>query len=129
MENYLMLNGRRIDLTKEQIRTLGLEVEKDYFKRGGEYFYITPQGNVTNDFDADGCITSNCRYNVGNYCTDENIIKQRALHETLDRLLWKFSMENDGDKIDRNSSNRNKFYIYFNLISSLIGKIVELLHP
>ena len=113
MENYLMLNGKRIDLTEEQIKTLGFEVKKDYFERGGEYFYITPQGNVTNEFESNCCLTSECRYKVGNYCTDENLMKQRALHETLDRLLWRFSMQNDGDKIDWNNNYQNKYYIYF----------------
>ena len=103
MKNYLMLNGKRIDLTEEQIKTLGFEVKKDYFERGGRYFYITAQGNVTNDFDTNVCLTSACRYKVGNYCTDRKIMEQRALHETLDRLLWRFSMQNDGDKIDWNN--------------------------
>ena len=112
MENYLMLNGKRIDLTEEQIKTLGFEVKKDYFERGGEYFYITPQGYVTNDFESNGCLTSDCRYKVGNYCTDENFMKQRALYETLDRLLWRFSMQNDGDKIDWDNDCR-KYSIYY----------------
>lgn len=115
MENYLMLNGKRIDLTEEQIRTLGFEVKKDYFKRNvdGEYFFITPQGNVTNEFESNGCIASECRYKVGNYCTNEEMMKQRALHETLDRLLWRFSMQNEGDKIDWGCRKSSKYYIFY----------------
>ena len=113
MENYLMLNGKRIDLTEEQVKILGFEEKKDCFTRNvdGAYFYITAQGNVTNDFESYGCVTSGCRYNVGNYCTDESLMKQRALHEILDRLLWRFSMQNDGDKIDWNDGSY-KYYIY-----------------
>ena len=112
-DNYLVLNGKRIDLTEEQIKTLGIELKKSPFERGGEYFYITPQGNVTNDFESNGCLTSEYRYKVGNYCTDEEIMKQRALYETLNRLLWRFSMQNDGDKINWNDNNHNKYRINF----------------
>ena len=33
MENYIMLNGKRIDLTAEQIETLVGKKEKDPFER------------------------------------------------------------------------------------------------
>ena len=114
MENYLMLNGKRIDLTEEQIRTLGLETKEDYFSRYGEYYYIGNTGCIFKDFEdkSANCKVSEGRYNVANYCKNEEFIKQRALHETLDRLLWRFSMQNDGDKIDWNDEDSYKFYIY-----------------
>ena len=115
MENYLMLNGKRIDLTEEQIRTLGLETKEDYFSRYGEYYYIGNTGCIFKDFEdkSANCKVSEGRYNVANYCKNEEFIKQRALHETLDRLLWRFSMENNGDKIDWENLEINKWYIYY----------------
>ena len=37
------------------------------------------------------------RFFVGNYCTDKSLMEQRALHETLNRLLWRYSETNGGD--------------------------------
>ena len=115
MENYLMLNGKRIDLTEEQIRTLGLETEKEnYFSRYGDYYYIGATGDIFKDFENEhaNCKVSENRYSVGNYCKNEEVLKQRALHEVLDRLLWRFSMQNDGDKIDWNDYNEKCFICY-----------------
>ena len=53
MENYLMLNGKRIDLTAEQIETLVGKKEKDPFVRfkGGEYLYIDSDGKIEVEWD------------------------------------------------------------------------------
>ena len=117
MENYLMLNGKRIDLTEEQIRTLGLETKEDYFSRYGDYYYIGASDRVFKDYEDKhaNCKSSELRYNTGNYCKNEELLKQRALHETLDRLLWRFSMQNDGDKIDWNDLFSNKYFIYYDV--------------
>lgn len=111
-ENYIMLNGKRIELTDEQIEKLGLKTEKkDCFSRQPRYYYILEDGVVIDRADNRDRIDNRC-YDVGNYCTDEAFMQQRALHETLNRLLWRFSMQNDGDKIDW-SKETTKYYIYF----------------
>ena len=58
-------------------------------------------------------------YEVANYCTDKYLMEHRALHETLNRLLWRYSMEHDGDKIEWHNDpqkNRTKAFIYYNHI-------------
>jgi len=114
-ENYLMINGKRVDLTEEQIKKLGLKVEKDYFKKdeflSETYYFINSAGNILDTKDLSERIDKE-RYNVANYCTNEPLLQQRALHETLSRLLWRFSMQNDGDKIDWNNNTCDKYYIY-----------------
>lgn len=35
-------------------------------------------------------------YDCANYCTDEELLRRRALYEKLERCLWRFSMENGG---------------------------------
>ena len=101
MKNHLMLNGKRIKLTAERIKMLVGKKEKDPFERvetGKIYYFV----------DYDGCVefvddylasADNDRYAVGNYCTDEELMKQRALHETLNRLLWRYSMQHGGREI------------------------------
>lgn len=117
MEHYIMIDGKRIDLTEEQIKILGLETEEkeDYFQRVGcnNYYYIKDNGKVIISFDKNH-MADITRHEVGNYCTDVELLKQRALHETLNRLLWRFSMQNDGDKIDWSNEKQRKFTIYYN---------------
>ena len=107
MENYIMLNGKRIDLTAEQIETLVGKKEKDPFERaeGGKYSYIDSDGEVESDYD-DGTLTDDAHYEAGNYCTDGELLKQRALHVILNQLLWRYSMQNNGGEIEP------RFYIY-----------------
>ena len=115
-ENYLMLDGKRIDLTEEQIKTLGLD-KKDYFhgdKSNG--FFIKPNGEIaaiSNVIDADEKWI-NQLYETANLCTNKELLEQRALHEILNRLLWRFSMQNDGDKIDWDDIESCKYKIYRN---------------
>lgn len=109
MENYLMLNGKRIDLTAEQIETLVGKKEKDPFERverGKIYYFVDYDGRVEFTDDCFAFADDN-RYKVGNYCTDEELMEQRALHETLNRLLWRYSMQNGGEKL---AVSRHKYW-------------------
>ena len=41
MENYIVINGKKAELTEEQLEKLGIEVKDDCFKRKiGELFFI-----------------------------------------------------------------------------------------
>lgn len=114
-ENYIMLNGKRVDLTDDQLEKLGLKVEKDCFERlqnGQRYYYICSNGGISSLTDT-GDITDDKFYKVANYSTNEKLMRQRALHEALDRMLWRFSMQNDGDKIDWSDYDTTKYRIYF----------------
>lgn len=98
MENYLMLNGKRIDLTEEQVKTLTAEEKKNPFKREKQkdYFWIMPTGEVGKGTDIDTSFDTQC-FLAANYCTNKAMMEQRALHETLNRLLWRHSEEHGGD--------------------------------
>lgn len=117
-ENYIVINGKKAELTPEQLKALGIEVKKpspfDTPDIGDEYFFISTYGQVLNAHE--GGPASCDRYLVANYCTDKDLIQQRAYHETLNRLLWRFSMENGGDKIVWNGDNHYKYYLYYNHI-------------
>lgn len=109
MENYICINGKKAELTEEQMKALGIELPKaSPFTRvdkaeNRNYYFINDNGRIIstpdmpNEFRCD-----DVRYNIANYCTDKAIMEQRALHETLNRLLWRYSMEHDGDKINLN---------------------------
>ena len=115
MENYLVINGKRVDLTEEQIKKLGLEIEKkspfDRVDKYKEYWYINNRGYL--EYYIDGrCHTDDGLFNTANYCTDKELMTARAKEEVLSRLLWRFSMENGGSEIDWENVAQYKYYIF-----------------
>lgn len=119
MDNYIMIEGKKIPLTDEQIKVLkdakALEAkQKSPFERVGyneNYYTIGNIGNVfyTTDIAAP---EDNRRFDTANYCTDKKLMEQRALHETLNRLLWRFSMEN-GEGENPWTSDCAHWYIFY----------------
>ena len=105
MTNYICINGNKTELTEEQLKQLGIDIPKvnpfARVKKGDEYLFITSVGEVGWHRDINDHVDNGC-FNVANYCTDKAIMEQRALHETLNRLLWRYSMEHNGDKINLN---------------------------
>ena len=120
MTNYICINGKKAELTEEQMRALGIELtkEKSPFDRVEEFdaFYcINSLGSVDRTWEggsSDRGSVDDMRFAVANYCTDRAIMEKRALHETLNRLLWRYSMEHDGDKINWDNSH-GKYRIYY----------------
>ena len=124
MENYICINGKKAELTEEQLKALGIELLKpspfervcNHANEFYEYYFINSYGVVTSAVDGGFSICSavdDWRYKAANYCTDKTLLEQRALHETLNRLLWRYSMEHDGDKIDKDSPSTMKYAIYY----------------
>ena len=122
MENYIVINGKKAELTKEQLKALGIDVEpKSLFDRvdGEVYFFIGSTGEVMKARETFALLDAQYSL-IGNYCTDESIMQQRAYHETLSRLLWRFSMKNGGDKIDWHADTQ-KWYVVYNYTNNLLG--------
>lgn len=114
--NYISINGKKIPLTDEQveqIKSAGI-VKDNPFERVAKkmnHYYINFAGIVESvmddyDIDDDAC------YQNANYCTDRKLMEQRALHETLNRLLWRFSMMHGGDEIEW-GEDTDKYYISY----------------
>lgn len=102
MENYLMLNGRKIEITNKQtdeiIKALAdIPVKESLFKQKPNQRYYTISGSglvcITSDFACPEDIQ--CHENA-NYCSDKALMEQRAFYEKVERNLWRFSMENGG---------------------------------
>lgn len=79
---------------------------------GKNYFFIGDDGVVHNECNTQNCSDTN-RYRNGNYCTNYSYIVSRAREENLLRRMWRFSMENGGDKIDWEDSHQAKYYLWF----------------
>lgn len=107
MKNKIILDGKEYELSDDLAMRIQVEVdmqelerliEKDPFARmrSDDYYFIT----------AEGCVFAGCetrtiaddeRYEAANYCRDKELMEQRALHETLNRLLWRYSETHGGD--------------------------------
>lgn len=114
MENYIVINGKKAELTPEQLKALGIEVEKpNLFARvyGTDKFYYCIRDDGIVEVCKDGGDYSGNLHQIANYCTDRNLMQQRAYHEILNRLLWRYSMEHDGDKLDWGCKIQQKYYV------------------
>lgn len=95
-ENYIVINGKKMDLTDEQLKQLGIEVRKNPFERvhvNDEYFSINHYGLTTLHEANDWCDDS--IFEAVNYFNDEAFAKQVALHQLLYRKLLKFAYDNE----------------------------------
>lgn len=110
MDNYIMFEGKKIPLTEEQVAMLkdksGSPLKRQ--KIGERYYYIGGSGSVYSLEELDSGTDYNL-FEAGNYCTNKELMHQRAMHETLDRLLWRFSMENG--EMDNPWDNLHNHYI------------------
>lgn len=120
MDNYICIDGVKVLLNDSQISELRAILKKRETKKsplferqsyGDEYYFINSIGEVgsacdfTYDYDS-------IRHDNANYCTDEELLRQRALEEILARRLWRYSMEHGGDKIYW-SDGQCKYVIYY----------------
>ena len=123
MDNYICVDGVKVLLSDSQISELRAILEKRETKKnplferqshGDKYYYINTSGELSNASEVGDSFDS-IRYDNANYCTDEELLKQRALEEILARRLWRYSMEHGGDKIDWSNSQQDKFAIFYDV--------------
>ena len=126
MDNYICIDGVKVLLNDSQISEMRMILEKRETKKnspferqkyGDGYYCITSNGEVRDACESGDSFDS-VHYDNANYCTDEELLDQRALEEILARRLWRYSMEHGGDKIDW-SSNKSKYVIYYNAENGL----------
>lgn len=95
-DNYAVINGRRIKLTDEQVKTLGIERKNPFDRVDGDdrHYYTIVGCDVLRRADIND-ITDRGLYNAINYFNDEQFAKQVALHQLLYRKLLKFAYDNE----------------------------------
>lgn len=122
MENYIVINGKKAELTEEQLKQLGVEVNSinPYKRKRNERYYYSNVDcsqlcTVTKD---DGDIIDYESYLYGNYCTDKEMAQQDMLHDLLNRKLRQFSNLNGGIELNSyqlndiwNDDNSAKYFI------------------
>lgn len=110
-ENYIVINGKRVELTDEQVKALGIE-RKNPFERVAKaelYYYIDSFNEVHSvSDDMDQC--DDMSFERSNYFNDETFAKQVALHHLLYRKLLKFAYDNEcEDTAEWNGTNKHWF--------------------
>lgn len=112
MENYIVINGKKAELTDEQLEKLGIKVESqnpfERVERANRYWYIGIVNNAicSNDMRYE---LDNNMYDNTNYFNDKNFAQQVALQQLLYRKLLKYAYENDAKDCDWTDSSMKYF--------------------
>lgn len=113
-EIKLTIDGKEVQLTNEQLKTLGIEVKRPLFDKvndGGPYYFINCYGDIDADSREDDRLFDNV-----NYFNDEYFANQVALHQLLYRKLLKFAYENNCE--DREWGTKHEHWrIYYDTVS------------
>ena len=116
-DNYIVINGKRTELTDEQLKALGIEVRKNPFERvepGDDYYYVSSNNDVGVYTDSSEGM-DNRLYAVSNYFNEKKFANQVALHQLLYRKLLKFSYDNDCEDKEWNGTNDHWLILYYPL--------------
>lgn len=153
-ENYIVINGKKAELTDEQMKALGIaHKRKNPFERvavDDMYYFISHFGSVDGYRQAHD-IEDDLLFNDFNYFNDDQFAYQVALHQLLYRKLLKFAYDNecedtsewdtynkhwtiyydcDDDKFVSDSWDTFKFaYVYFNSEDAADRAIKEVIEP
>lgn len=114
-DSYIVINGKRAELTKEQLKTLGVEVRKNPFERcaAGEKYVTILGDDAIREFFDNNDLCDNGVYNAVNYFNNEQFARQVALHQLLYRKLLKFAYDNGcEDTAEWDCRNRHYHIIY-----------------
>ena len=117
-EIKLIVDGKEVKLTDEQIKVLGFDAEKNPFERcefGEYYLYIVRNGSVCRAQETNNYLDEE-RFRIGNYFKcDYNTAIKRAKQEALNRLLRNFSEKNGWDDSFWEDESISKYRIvYYN---------------
>ena len=95
-ENYIVINGKKAELTEEQLKALGIVTKKNPFERVAKsepYYYIDAFDCIQTCAD-NGEDVDNASFEVSNYFNDKATAQQVRLHQLLYRKLLKFAYDN-----------------------------------
>lgn len=114
-DNYIVINGKRVELTDEQVKALGIETRKNPFERLAKYssYYRVTDANQVDDYVEVLDSTDNRLYDAANYFNDKEFAEQVALHQLLYRKLLKFAYDNAAEDVEWNNQN-NHWHIFYN---------------
>lgn len=99
-ENYIVINGKKIEMTEEQLKQLGIEPKKkrnnpfERVAKSENYYYVDAFNDVQCIID-DADQADDMSFECSNYFNDYSFATQVALHQLLYRKLLKFAYDNE----------------------------------
>ena len=117
--NYAVINGKRIELTNEQVKAISdeiVEMKTNPFNRMGlgSYYYVPIYDGTARTFTEDNGITDTFMHLNSNYFNDKEFAEQVALHQLLYRKLLKFAYDNGCEDTAEWDTNNEHWYILYN---------------
>lgn len=135
MENYIVINGKKAELTEEQLNALGIEVKK---KRSNPFNNKSETDNILYVTDAthlDGVAPiheyydnenwNRCMIERANSFNDKDFANQVYLHELLNRKLLKYAWDNEAEADTIMFEDKPKYYIAQNSVSHIFTVLVQ----
>lgn len=118
MENYIVINGKKTELTEEQLKQLGIETEekekKNPFARSERYSTILSNGAVAFNIIDDHSHIEDKLYENVNYFNNVNFAQQVSWHELLYRKLLRYAYDHEAEDCEWDEVCVNPhYYIYF----------------
>lgn len=113
MENYIVINGKKAELTEAQLKALGIEPKrKNPFDRVGkdEVYFCISDMQVTPSYELNYMANADHLFGL-NYFNDEDFANQLLLHELLNRKLLKYAWDNEAEDGEWDG-DRGHYYIY-----------------
>ena len=116
-EIKLTIDGKEIQLTDEQLKMLGIELEtkrKNPFEevnRFEDYYFVEKNNEVHAYMNTDSSVDDQM-YTSANYFNDKNFANQVALHQLLYRKLLKYAYDNEFEDEEWNGTNMHAYIIY-----------------
>ena len=95
--NYIVINGKKAELTNEQMELLGIKARNNPFERVSKnesYYNISNKACVMRYTEGED-ESDQLLYNTVNYFNDLQFANQVALHQLLYRKLLKFAYDNE----------------------------------
>lgn len=117
MNNYAIINGKRIELTDEQVKTLEIETKTNPFNRMGlgSYIYTPNIDGTARTITENNGMAVNHMYRNCSYFNDKAFAEQVALHQLLYRKLLKFSYDNECEDNQAWNNVNCHYYIGYNI--------------
>ena len=126
MENYIVINGKKTELTEEQLKQLGIEVEK---KRNNPFnneiniyedmpYYMIDHTDIENGVVTEYSDGSNFEKTAvirANSFNNKSFANQVYLHELLNRKLLKYAWDNEAEDCEWDGENEH-YYICFDAV-------------
>lgn len=133
MADFIYIDGVEYKVDKELVDLIKNHANNSLnnsFERQAEgdcYYFLENNDRVHKATELNSFIDDR-RYEIGNYCTDEELLKKRAAEEILLRKMWRFSLTHGGDKIDWSNEETKKWYLTFALEKDIVISFVCISH-